>query len=183
MDSTNCPNCHAPITPDMDYCPRCGQALPHPDRIPASETPHPDRIPASDTPRPGGEAGAAPFDGLQPRSIKKDVILSCCTCFLYCFYLIYRMTDDTHALLGRRFTAPGGRALLYTLLTCGLYGIYWSWQMGSAIGRAKQQRGLSNEHDDLIYLLLYLFGFGPIILLLLQLSLNTLIRFDQEHHV
>ena len=53
-----------------------------------------------------------------------------------------------------------------SLITFGIYPIYWSF----VVGRRLEKQGLKN--DGIIYLLLTLFGFGPIAYLLMQNEAN-----------
>ena len=116
---------------------------------------------------------------IEKRSIPKAIIFSLITCGIYSFYWLYKLTDETHAVLGRQNTASGGMALLYTIITCGLYGIYWVYMMGQAITEAKEQRSMhSDGNTGIIYTVLYVFGLFLISQALLQDSLNEIIDHD-----
>ena len=41
------------------------------------------------------------------------------------------MTDEAvQANKGKEYATSGGMAFLFTLITCGIYGIYWYYKMG-----------------------------------------------------
>ena len=121
------------------------------------------------------------MDAIEKRSIPKAVIFSLITCGIYSFYWLYKLTDETHAVLGRENTAPGGTALLYTIITCGIYGFYWFYMMGQAITEAKSARGMhSDGNTGLIYTVLCFFGLPLVSQALLQDSLNDIIDKDNS---
>ena len=116
---------------------------------------------------------------IEKRSIWLAVLLSVVSFGLYGSYWMIQMTDETHALLGRKTTASGGVGFLYAILTCGLYFFYWIYKMMESINQAKANRGM--QHDDglpIFSILLAFFGFGFIPVILLQSSINDIISHD-----
>ena len=119
------------------------------------------------------------MDFLEKRSIPKTIILSIVTCGIYAMYWLVKLTDETHAALGRENTAKGTTALIFTIITCGIYGFYWVYMMGEAITEAKTKRGMhADGNTAFIYVALYFFGLGLISQALLQDSLNDIIEHD-----
>ena len=55
--------------------------------------------------------------------------------------------NDDHEL-------SGGKAFLFTLITCGIYSYYWNYKMGKELYEAKTKRGLSGNDnaEPLLYL-------------------------------
>lgn len=49
-------------------------------------------------------------------------------------------------------------AIILTIVTCGLYGIYWAYTLGNRVDKIKG----SNGNSGIVFLLLSLFGFGII---------------------
>ena len=69
--------------------------------------------------------------------------------------------------------------ILFSLLTCGIYSLYWLYKMGETIVMAKQKRGMTADTNlPIIYLVLALFGFGIISYALMQSALNDIIDHD-----
>ena len=63
----------------------------------------------------------------------------------------------------------GGMVVLLSIVTCGIYGLYWLYVSGDAL---EQFSGSVGSHTGLLYLLLGLFGFGIISYALMQSELN-----------
>ena len=117
---------------------------------------------------------------MEKRNIALNIILTIVTCGLYGLYWFYKLTDDTHQVLGRQNTASGGMAILYTILTCGIYSIYWSYKMGDAMTEVKENYGLRADRNlSVIYLILTIFGLGIIAWALLQSSLNDIVELGE----
>ena len=87
------------------------------------------------------------------------------------------LTDDANTLLpdnkGLNNTS-GGVAFLLSLVTCGIYGLYWAYKQGEKIDEAKTARGIMSSNSGIIYLLLTIFGFGIIAEALMQNELNSM---------
>ena len=69
----------------------------------------------------------------------------------------------------------GGMVFLLTLITCGIYGLVWLYQMGEAVEQLHEQHGQPRGSAPLLYLLLGVFGFGIVSYALLQNELNQYI--------
>ena len=118
---------------------------------------------------------------IEKRSIALCIMLSIVTCGIYGLYWVYKLTEDTHAAVGRRTTASGGMVILYSIITCSVYLFYWQYKMGESILEAKKQRGLSADQNiPIIYLVLCLFGLAIVSEALLQSSLNDIVDFDSQ---
>ena len=72
----------------------------------------------------------------------------------------------------------GVMALIFTLITCGIYGLYWAYCCGEKIDKAKANRGTPASNGGVLYLILYIFG-GVIAYALIQHELNKLIEQDE----
>lgn len=68
----------------------------------------------------------------------------------------------------------GGVAFLLTIVTCGIYGIYWAYKMGKAITIAKQEAGLPATDNSVLYLVLQIFGFAIVNYALMQNEMNNI---------
>ena len=70
--------------------------------------------------------------------------------------------------------ASGIFALLLTIVTCNIYGLYWAYQMGEKIDIIKQKRGKPTSNSGVLYLILQLI-FPLIGLVLMQNEMNQLL--------
>ena len=63
--------------------------------------------------------------------------------------------------------------IVFTVLSCGLYGWYWLYVSGEALEQYEVSRGgMGGGHLGILYLLLGIFGFGIISYALMQSELN-----------
>ena len=81
------------------------------------------------------------------------------------------LNDETNALSGRIGTS-GGTVFLFSLITCGIYSLFWMYQMGNAVEMLHEQHGEPRGSAPVVYLLLSLFGFSIVAYALLQYELN-----------
>ena len=84
------------------------------------------------------------------------------------------MTDDVKTASGDTQLASGGVAFLLTLITCGIYGIYWAYKMGELMKTAQEAKKLPVKDNSVLYLILNLFGFSIITYALIQSDLNAI---------
>lgn len=69
-----------------------------------------------------------------------------------------------------------GIAILLTIITCGIYGIYWCYKQGEKLNEAKMQRGIMIDTSaSVIYLVLSIFGLDIIAYALMQSELNKML--------
>lgn len=64
--------------------------------------------------------------------------------------------------------------IVLTLVTCGIYGIYWAYKQGEKLDFTKNNRGIPSSNSGVLYLILQIFGFGIIAYALMQNELNKL---------
>ena len=69
-------------------------------------------------------------------------------------------------------TSGGIICLLLTIVTCGIYGLYWLYRAGDELDRQRAEQGQLPGHLGILYLLLSLFGFTIVSYALLQSELN-----------
>lgn len=65
----------------------------------------------------------------------------------------------------------GVLALVLTLVTCGIYGLYWAYKCGDKIDAAHQKNGEPSSNGGVLYLILFIFG-GIIAYALIQNEIN-----------
>ena len=69
-----------------------------------------------------------------------------------------------------------GIAILLSIITCGIYGIYWCYKQGEKLNEAKMQRGIMVDTSaSVIYLVLAIFGLSIISYALMQSELNKML--------
>lgn len=83
------------------------------------------------------------------------------------------MTDESNSLSDEKYTS-GGTAFLYTLITCGIYGIYWNYKMGQKMANIGKKYNKQISDNSVLYLILSLFGLGLVNYCLIQSDLNSL---------
>ena len=67
-----------------------------------------------------------------------------------------------------------GDAILLSIITCGIYSLFWMYNMGTRIDEVKMRRGMPCGNTGTLYLILALVGFGLVSEILLQGELNKL---------
>ena len=60
--------------------------------------------------------------------------------------------------------------LILTLITCGLYGFIWAYRLGENVDNLKRNPG---GNSGILYLIVYILGFGLVDLVLAQDAINT----------
>lgn len=93
-------------------------------------------------------------------------------------YWFIVLTDEVNQHSGEDDTS-GGIAFLLTLVTCGIYGIYWAYRMGIKTGIMKEKRGSGSSDDRIVYLILELFGLGIIVYALAQNEINNTLIYKE----
>lgn len=121
------------------------------------------------------------FTDLKQRNIYWKVPLSICTIDIYALRWMFKLTDESSILAGKRLFPPNKKILLYMVISLGFYYWYWAYKMGEIIHLAKTRRGISTEGNKYGTLFAIL-GTGPLMfsigLSLIQSKFNYLIRYD-----
>ena len=84
------------------------------------------------------------------------------------------MTDESNMLSGQNETS-GGMAFLLTIVTCGIYTIFWNYKMGKKMQLAQQRAGVQSTDNSVLYLILAIFGFQIISYCIIQSDINALV--------
>lgn len=108
------------------------------------------------------------YTDVAPRSIPLAVILSFVTCGIYYLYWIYRLNDEVNEMAQDETAPGGGLVLLLIILTCGIYSLYWFYKMGEKCDYIAQ----TNTSNNIVYLLLSVFGLGIVAAALIQDTIN-----------
>jgi hypothetical protein len=69
---------------------------------------------------------------------------------------------------GNENDTNGGKAFLFTLVTCGIYEFYWAYK----IGNKRDQLAGENGSSGILYLVLAIFGLGIVAYCLAQDAIN-----------
>lgn len=66
----------------------------------------------------------------------------------------------------------GGMSLLLSIVTCGIYNIYWGWKMGDKLDASRARNGVVPGSFPILFLLLNLFGLTIVTLAIMQSEVN-----------
>lgn len=48
-------------------------------------------------------------------------------------------------------------SVIFCIIICGIYGLYWAYKMGDKLDTAKQNRGIPASKGGVLYLIVYMF--------------------------
>ncbi len=113
--------------------------------------------------------------GIFQRSIPLAIVLSIITCGIYSIYWMYCLAEDTNRVSANPNATSGGMVILFSIITCGIYGLYWIFKCGEVIDNYNREKGVSTS-NNVLYLILNIFGFWIITYALLQSELNKIAR-------
>jgi uncharacterized membrane protein len=65
------------------------------------------------------------------------------------------------------YQTTGGKAFLFTIITCGIYGWYWNYKMGVKMDSIK------GGNNTILFLILAIFGLGIVNYCIMQNELNA----------
>lgn len=151
-----CPNCGKQCGNNAQFCDNCGTPF------------NAQQIPGTGY-APGHNAYKAP---IKKRSVGLAIVLSLITCGIYKIYWFICLVDDLNDASGHPQDSSGGMVFLLNLVTCGIYGIFWIYKAGEKVSEIKRQSGTVDSNQALMYLLLWIFGFGIVDYALIQSELN-----------
>ncbi|HOD74690.1 MAG TPA: DUF4234 domain-containing protein [Syntrophorhabdaceae bacterium] len=130
---TVCPHCGVQIAPGSLFCSACGKSIGAPQgEVNQGRTSQP----------PLSEPPTRPLTS----NIALDVILSVITCGIYWFFWQARQMRAINHLLGQERYSFWLWFFL-TLITCGLYNIYYEYYMAQGIVEAQDSRGYLRSKD------------------------------------
>lgn len=130
---TVCPHCGAEVAPGSLFCAACGKSIGAPyGNVNQGRTSQP---PLSEPPT-----------RTLTSNIALDVILSVITCGIYWFFWQARQMRAINYLLGHERYSFWLWFFL-TLITCGLYNIYYEYYMAQGIVEAQDMRDLPRSKD------------------------------------
>src|SRR5579863_1746322 len=110
-----------------------------------------------------------------PRSPWVVLLLTFLTCGFYYYYFIYVVTAETQDFLGQtELNMSPGMEILLTIVTFGIWNIYWDYRMGKRMATMCQIVGLPVTDNAVLYLILDLVGVGIINAILEQDTLNRI---------
>ena len=87
------------------------------------------------------------------------------------WYWIVVLTDDTNQIANETGDTSGIMVIILSIVTCGIYGLFWAYKRGEKIDKAHQLNGQPASNGGVLYLILYIFG-GIIALALIQNEVN-----------
>lgn len=91
---------------------------------------------------------------------------------------MYQTTRDLNEYTNDYRLSPG-TVILLTIITCGIYGIYWWYRINDLFIKAQQKVGYKVYNDNkVLFIVLSLFGLNIVNMAILQSDLNLLWRTD-----
>ena len=82
---------------------------------------------------------------------------------------MYCLNEDINSLSGAENATGGGLVILFSIITCGIYGLYWFYKMGERVDTIKNQPGASTP---ILFLILSIFGLSIVNFCLMQDAIN-----------
>ncbi len=79
------------------------------------------------------------------------------------------LTDEINAITEDKHATSGLMTLIFCIITCGFYALYWAYKMGEKVDLLKGNRGGST---GIMYLIIMLLGLGLLDYLLIQDTIN-----------
>lgn len=110
---------------------------------------------------------------LKEKNIALSIVLTIVTFGIYGIVWFVNITDDT-ANAAQDTSINGGKALLFSILTCGIYTIYWNYKMGIMLHKVKTSKGIVCQDNSILYLILSLLGLSIVNFCLMQSDINDL---------
>ena len=62
--------------------------------------------------------------------------------------------------------------VLLSIVTCGIYGVYWAWKTGDKLDASRARHGVVPGSFAILFLVLNLFGLSVVTLAIIQNELN-----------
>lgn len=113
---------------------------------------------------------------MQKREIAINVILVLVTCGIYGFVWAVFLANDLRKLANDEDKMSGGLVALFSVLTCGLFLLYWYYHAGKSIDKAKYMRNIPIEDaGSMMYLIFGVLGLGIVSISMIQNEVNNLI--------
>lgn len=106
---------------------------------------------------------------IKKRNIALAILFTIITFGIYGIYWFVCLTNDSNTINPEEKTAGGGMAILFSIITAGIYLYYWAYKLGKKI-----------KESGVLYLILYLFGFGWLVFPLAQSEINRHAQTDAE---
>lgn len=149
-----CTKCGASIPEDSSFCTTCGEKVESANQSVETEI---------------VENNKRYTTNVKERNIVLAIIFSILTCGIYSIYWMVKLNDELLELSNEKGNS-GVTVILLTLITCGIYGIYWHYKMGDCVNKIK-----GNGSNDIIFLVLALFGFGIVNYVIAQDAINNVV--------
>ena len=103
--------------------------------------------------------------------MSKNVVIK--KIIMYNIYIIFR--KGTKVMIKERNIVV---CVLLSIITCGIYGIYWNYKVGKEMYEANQKKGIITSDNSVMYLILSLVGFSIVTFCIVQNELNALAKKD-----
>ncbi len=146
-----CSHCGAPLQEGNTFCAKCGAKIeadglaapPAADALAPIPQSTEQTAPAPQAPAPQGINPYMLENAAEKISFPLMVVLNFGLGGLAWLYYVYTLTNNAHFLAGERRFASGGFAVLFHIITLGIYGIYWWYKIAESLNIALEKRGLN----------------------------------------
>lgn len=108
---------------------------------------------------------------IKNRSIALCIVLSIVTCGIYGLYWMASVANDVNTITNDNGTS-GGMVILLSIITCNIYYLVWLYNAGKRLDDVRNKNGERTLNQEILYLLLALFGLGLISMCLIQDEIN-----------
>ena len=83
------------------------------------------------------------------------------------------LRDDV-AYLSEDHDFSGAKAFLFTLITCGIYSLFWAYKLGKDIQIAQEKHNIPATDNSTLYVILNLIGLSIVTYCLAQNEVNNM---------
>ena len=83
-------------------------------------------------------------------------------------YWQYKLNDEVNDMAEDPAALGGGMVVILSIITFGIYNLYWFYKMGQKCDYIRQQ----DSYSSILYLVLGVFGLGIVSFALIQDSIN-----------
>ena len=85
---------------------------------------------------------------------------------------MYVLNEEINSLSGEENATNGGLVILFSIITSGIYSLYWYYKMGERTDTIKEKLHMSSGSSNILFLVLGIIGFGIVNYIIMQDVVN-----------